>query len=178
MLRRRGLLLLVACVAGGLALVACGQALDWREYRASDSAYKVLFPAKPGKSERELTINGVRVKMQMTSVAAQDTLFGVGTVDFSGKAPPGIVAQFRAGLARHLGGKELTSTEAVTAAGRVSDFFGEGVGSDGKPASLRGRIVLRGHAGGERLYQIVLIGKPHAIQAADQLLFIQSFTPL
>lgn len=163
-------------------LVACNQTLDWREYHSPDGGYKVLLPGKPGKSERELTINGQRVKMQMASVAAADTLFGVGYVDFSPKAPPGIAAQFRVGLARHLGGKELTSNEASRAGNSETEFHGEGIGSDGKPVYLRGRIVLReygsGAGKGERLYQIVQIGKPRVIQEADQLLFVNSFTPL
>ena len=159
------------------ALTACTPRLDWRDVTVAEDGFKITFPAKPGKSERTLNIAGQPATMRMHAVTIQDTVFGVGVVDFRPTAPPNLIAQFRAAAARNIRAEPPTIkfTDTIVDGLPSSRFEGEGSRPDGTPLALRGRLALRKIDGGERLYQVLQIGRRGALQDADHTLFVQSF---
>ena len=171
---RRAALLLFAF----FPLAACTPRLDWRDVTVAEDGFKITFPAKPGKNERTLNIAGQPATMRMHAVTTQDTVFGVGVVDFRPVAPPNLLAQFRAAAARniHANPSAIKFTEALIDGLPSSQFEGEGSRPDGTPLALLGRLALRKTDGGERLYQVLQIGRRGALQDADHTLFVQSFS--
>ncbi len=61
-----------------LALGACSPALDWREVRPADSDVVALFPCKPQRLARQLTLAGAKVQMNLVTCTAKEATYGIG----------------------------------------------------------------------------------------------------
>ena len=69
----------LAAVALALTLAACSPKFDWREVRGSEAPFSILLPAKPASISRELKLDGVLLKMQMTAADVDGISFAVGS---------------------------------------------------------------------------------------------------
>jgi hypothetical protein len=56
---------------------ACSPKFDWREIRMNDAPITLLMPGKPASHAREVDLNGIKVKMQMTAVDANQISFAL-----------------------------------------------------------------------------------------------------
>lgn len=150
------------------ALSACHANLDWREVRPPEGAFSLWMPARTFEETRELVIAGQRVSMHQWSARARDTLFAIGYADFAPPTPEALTA-LRDALVANISGKVLSDQAGpnrrdIAAAGEVN----------GAPLMLHLRLA----ASGQRLYQIVVLGKPEDLSAGDVDFFFQSFRQL
>ncbi len=60
-----------------LLLSACSPKFDWREVRMNDAPIALLMPGKPASHARDVDLNGIKVKMQMTAVDVNQISFAV-----------------------------------------------------------------------------------------------------
>ncbi|SFC60430.1 hypothetical protein [Massilia yuzhufengensis] len=158
-------LLLVSLSAAALA--ACSPAYNWRDYNSPDGAFRVLFPAKPATHTRDIDLGGIRVAMTMTAAEVEGTTFAVGTA----VAPDAAMAQatlpaMRQALLRNIGASEEAKPGAALLA---VDATGKGKGA----LRLVGRFVAKG----ERVYQVIVVGKPGAMPPEQTEQFLSSFAP-
>ena len=153
---------------------ACSPALDWREYRPAEGGFSVLLPQKPAQSERRLATPAGAVVMRMLSVRVGEQMLGAGFADFPAPITESLVDAMRDALVANVGGKVDTerAVQAGDASGRefaASGTVGRGAGA--RPGRLRARLLVRG----QRYYQLVWLGGPDDMSAADIDLFLASF---
>lgn len=159
-----------------LIAAACTPALDWREYRPPDGGFAVLFPQKPGKSERRLATPAGEVMMHMYSVRVEETVLGAGFADFGTAPDAAVLVTMRDALVKNIGGQ--LAGERPVAAGAYAGIeivaTGTlGAGERSAPAELRARLLIR-----ERRYvQLVAAGRRGALAEADIDMFLASFKP-
>ncbi|HWW71252.1 MAG TPA: hypothetical protein VN089_15025, partial [Duganella sp.] len=66
-----------------VALSACSPQYDWRDYRANDAPYAVLFPAKPASQTRTIKLGDLDVNMTMTAAEVDGVVFAVGSAQLA-----------------------------------------------------------------------------------------------
>ena len=159
-----------------LIAAACTPGLDWREYRPPDGRFVVLFPQKPGKSERRLATPAGEVMMHMYSVRVEETVLGAGFADFATPPDKTVLGAMRDALVKNIGGR-LAGERAVAAGGYAGiEIVATGVlgaGERSAPAELRARLLVR-----ERRYvQLVVAGRKAALSESDVDFFLSSFKP-
>ncbi|GGY69619.1 hypothetical protein [Pseudoduganella albidiflava] len=156
-------------VAVALATVvsACSPKFDWRDYRAADAPYSVLFPAKPATHTRTVSLDGREASMTMTAAEVDGTMFAVGSATLADATQAEqAVRSMRTAMVRNIGGN--VSKEAVRDSGIDIEAHGA---SNGRPMELHGRFVARD----KRAYQVIVIGPEKAVDAENIDMFLRSF---
>jgi hypothetical protein len=69
-----------------LGLVACAPALNWRETRPDGVGVVMLFPCRPDRHERSITLAGAPIRMQMHSCDAEGAVFSLAFLDVADAA--------------------------------------------------------------------------------------------
>ena len=176
---------LICLLFGGL--VACTPALDWREHRFDDGGFTILFPQKPGRSERKLATPAGEVTMKMVSVRVDETVFGAASADFASTPDAPTQEAMRNALLKNFDGT-IISDQAVSAGmlnGREvikRGSFGAGteatgVAKHGASAAAHGELRARFFVKGNRYYQLIAAGRRNAVADTDLDLFFTSFKP-
>jgi hypothetical protein len=157
------------------SVVACKPTYNWRDYSSADAPFRVMFPDKPSTHTRTFELGGMTVKMTMTAVDINGTMFAVG----SAEAPTPEKAQdalgaMKAALVRNIGAK-VTKEKAAAAATNNSrtaslDIEAAGV-QNGAPMKLIGHFESRD----KRFYQVIVMGKEKAISPELAEQFMSSF---
>jgi hypothetical protein len=177
---RRSALLAALC----LVLAACSPRLDWRELHADDGGFTVLFPQKPGQAEKALATPLGQVTMKLYSVRIDDTMLGAGFADFAAPVDAHALDVMRDALVKSLHGrlvseKPVSSAGPQPLAGRELVIAGApaegGADRDSKSAAVQMRARL--YARDKRYYQVLLVGRAGAFEAADADMFLTSFKP-
>jgi hypothetical protein len=167
-------LLLASLLATTLA--GCSPKYNWRDYASPDASYRILFPAKPSTYTREVDLDGLRVPMTMTAAEIDGTTFAVGTAQAPDAArAQGALAAVRTALVRNIDGKVTREKSAATAAAQThgaTDLEAAGnVG--GMPMRLAAHLEVRG----QRIYQVIVVGKPDKVPDEQIEQFLSSFAP-
>ena len=161
-----------------LALAACSPTYDWRTVSSDESGYTVDLPAKPGKDERSIDVNGTPMRMRVQTAQVADDVFVVGTLELPDARPATqqkALDFLRAGLARNVGAVAQAHAVAVPLAAGGSI---EGVemrvagkaGANGETRTIHARLVAKG----ARAYQVAIVGRAEPpVEQADQ--FFGSF---
>ena len=160
------------CLAFGVA--ACSPALDWREYRPADGGFSVLLPQKPAQSERRLPTPAGEVLMRMLSVRVGEQVLGAGFADFPAPIAAPLMDAMRDALVANIGGKVDVERAVEAGAAKGREFTASGTlgrGDAARPGRLRARLLVHG----QRYYQLVWLGGPDDMSAADIDLFLASF---
>jgi hypothetical protein len=154
-------------------LAGCYAELDWRELHWEEAGLKVLLPAKPAKSSREVALAGERVPMQMLQSQLSGMAFGVAYSPLPGGDPAAVLSAARDALLRNIDGRLVTEREVAIrgAAAPGREFTGEGV-VGGTPMLLAARLAI---ANG-RFYQVVFVGRRDRAEKVDLPLYLGSFT--
>ena len=167
---RRAAALFLGCA---LALAGCFAELDWREVYWEEAGLKVLLPARPAKSAREVELAGQKVPMEMLQSQLTGMAFGVAYSPLPKGDPDAVLAAVRDGLLRNIDGRLLTEREVqvrgASAPGR--EFTGEGVVA-GTPMLVAARLV----AAGGRFYEVVFVGRKDRAEKVDLPLYLGSLT--
>jgi hypothetical protein len=169
--RRAFLAALVAAAA--VPLAGCYAELDWRELYWPEGKVKVMLPARPGKSAREVTLAGEKVNMEMLQSQLRGMAFGVAWSAVPAAEPAAVLAAARDTLIKNIEGRLLTDREVQVpgASSPGREFTGEGVVA-GTPMAVAGRVVI---ANG-RFYQAVFVGRKDRLGEVDLPLFLGSLT--
>lgn len=154
-----------------LSLAACSPKFDWREVRGTESAFTVWLPAKPASISRDMTLNGIAVKMQMTAADVDGVSFAVGSAKVNDTSKiPGVLDAMRQGMLNNIHGvAEKTSSQANDPSAK--DLVAYGKLANGQPVKLVGRFLARG----AWVYQLVIIGKDKALTPEVVDTFMTSF---
>lgn len=154
-------------VAVVTAVSACSPKFDWRDYRATDAPYSVLFPAKPATHTRTVSLDGREASMTIAAAEVDGTMFAVGSATLADASQAEQAAcSMQTAMVRNIGG--TVSKEAARHNGVDIEAHGA---SNGRPMQLHGRFV----AHDKRAYQVVVIGPEKAIDAENIDTFIRSF---
>lgn len=160
------LLLAFGLVCLTMLAVACTNTYDWRIVKSDENAYEALYPGKPTRAERSLTIGDQKYVMTMEAASAGKALFAVGviTLDAGTKNADEILAWLKNNTMRNL----KTDQEPVIqknlsfkiAGSKTEKISAEGVkiygwGPDKIPRIFWVRWFMRtDNAGIQRLYQV------------------------
>lgn len=164
-----------------MLLVACNPTYNWRDYRAPDAPYSVMFPDKPATQTRSINLNGLNVNMTMAAAEVEGTIFAVG----SGEAPTdeqaeAAVEAMKTALVRNIGaaiesekpgkGSASAAASAVPARVKAVDVIANGV-QRGQPKRLVAHLESRNR----RFYQVIVIGTPKDMAGENVEMFLSSF---
>ncbi|MBB3224462.1 hypothetical protein [Pseudoduganella umbonata] len=154
-------------VALATAVSACSPKFNWRDYRAADARYSVLFPAKPATHTRKVLLDGRETSMTMTAAEVDGTVFAVGSAMLADASQAEQAARaMQTSMVRNIGGsvsKEASRDDGV-------DIEAHGA-NNGRPMQLHARFVARE----KRAYQVVVVGPDNAVEAENIDTFIRSF---
>ncbi len=151
-----------------LALAACSPQYNWRDYRSPDAPFAIMFPDKPDTHTRDIDLNGLKVKMTMTAVQVEGTMYAVGT----GEAPDAAQARAALGAMKTALVNNIGATVTKETATAGIDIEASGT-QGGKPMALVGRFVARD----KRFYQVIVMGPKQAMSAEQTEMFMSSFKP-
>jgi hypothetical protein len=153
-------------VAWGLA--ACSPVLDWRETQPPESAAVVMFPCKPDRFARSVTLGAEKVQMYLASCSAGGATYALSHAELSD--PANITAALealRAAAARNIGG-QATVLAPMLVTGMTPHRLAERLEIQGRRPEGG---VLREEIGvftrGRRVYQASIVGDTLDRQAAD-----------
>ena len=165
-------------LAAAFALAACSPTYDWRTVSSNESGYTVDLPAKPGKDERSIDVNGTPMRMRMQTAEVADDVFVVGTLELPDAQPATqqkALDFLRAGLARNVGAAPQAHAVAVplAAGGSVEGVemrMAGKAGINGETRTIHARLVAKG----ARAYQVAVVGRTEPpVEQTDQ--FFGSF---
>lgn len=164
-------LIVIPLVTLTILLTACSPKFDWREVRGTESPFTILLPAKPATFSRDMILNGVALKMQMTAADVDGVSFAVGSAKVADSSKiPGVLEAMRQGMLNNIHGVvEKDSHINSDLAGK--DMIALGKLTNGQPVKLVGRFL----AHGAWVYQIVIIGKEKALTTEVVDTFMTSF---
>jgi hypothetical protein len=156
---------LAAC---GAAAAACTPTLDWREVRPEGGALLAMFPCRPDRHQREVSLAGERRRMNLLVCAAGGNTFALGYVDTPDAARAGaVMAELRTLAAEHIGVPTPTVAPyrlaGMTPNPQAAELRLQGKLPDGN--EVRERAVFFAH--GLRVYQASTIGR-HLDEEAAQ----------
>ncbi|MEO8079046.1 MAG: hypothetical protein ABI641_00855 [Caldimonas sp.] len=157
-----------SALMGIAALAGCSPALDWRESRPAAAGVLMMFPCRPETRERQVSLAGRPVRMQVHSCAAADTTFSLGVVDAGG---PGevtpLLAALQAGAAANVG-SGTPAPRSFSAPGATPNpqsglVHMAGHLPDGRAVILDAAFFVKGM----RLYQASVIGEAFPDDASE-----------
>jgi hypothetical protein len=156
-----------------LALAACSDSRDWREFHWPDGEFKVLLPGKPHREAREISIGEFKLAMQLFPIRVEGLTFAAGYAPLPGGMAAGDRAKLleaaRDAFGGNLGAKDLSSKVVMINANPGLAFAGTGE-RDGKSLAIAGRVV----ATDQRFYQAIVVGAATRAGDAEIALFLES----
>lgn len=161
-----------------LGLAACAPALDWREVRPVESEAVALFPCKPERALREVTLAGARVRMHLASCSAEAATYALGHALVADPSKVNAaLAELRAASAANIGAQAATGT-AWSVSGMTPNPLAEKLVMEGRDA--QGETVREEAAffvKGLRVYQATVVGPRLDREAVDTFFSGLKLTP-
>jgi hypothetical protein len=156
------------CGLAALAAAACSPDLNWRETRVAESDLVALFPCKPKRLMRELSLAETRVRMVLATCSAAGATFALAHADMAdaGKVHAALT-ELRRSAAVNIGGTPQRMA-ALTVPGMTPNPLAErvaivGRGPDGEPVQEQAGFFSRG----TRVYQATVFAPKLDGAAAD-----------
>ena len=141
------------------ALSACSPQYDWRDYRANDAPYAVLFPAKPASQTRTVKLGELDVSMTMTAAEVDGVVFAVGSAQLADAArAPAALEAMKTALVNNIAATVTKSAASASGAQTVLDIEAKG-SRNGEPMLLIGRFIAKD----KRIYQVIVMGREKSI---------------
>ena len=155
------------CGLTALAVAACSPALNWREIRLAEGDIGAMFPCKPARLERAITLAATPVRMQLVSCSAAGVTYGLSHADMGdpGKVHAALT-ELRNSAAVNVGGTAQRMA-ALEVPGMTPNPLAErvemaGQGTDGAPLQEQAGFFSRG----AHVYQATLFGTTLDSEAA------------
>lgn len=141
------------------ALSACSPQYDWRDYRANDAPYAVLFPAKPASQTRTVKLGELDVSMTMTAAEVDGVVFAVGSAQLADAArAPAALEAMKTALVNNIAATVTKSAASASGAQTMLDIEAKG-SRNGEPMLLIGRFIAKD----KRIYQVIVMGREKSI---------------
>lgn len=157
-----------ACLAAAVSLAACAPALNWREVRPEASELIVLFPCKPDRFMRALTLAGEQVEMHLVSCAVGGATYAVtyaALEDVAFIAPA--LQQLREAAAANIGGEAREpapfGVSGMTPQAQAQRWRMQGRAADGTAVDQQIGLFHKGL----RVYQATVVGPRIDAEAAE-----------
>ena len=160
--------LLWRCGLAALAVAACSPALNWREVQLAEGELGAMFPCKPARLVRDITLAGAPVRMQLLSCSAGGVTYGLSHADMGN---PGTVhaalTELRGSAAANIGGVPERMA-ALEVPGMTPNPLAErvvmaGKGTDGASLQEQAGFFSRG----AHVYQATVFGAALDADAAN-----------
>lgn len=147
---------------------ACSPPLDWREIRPEGSPMVAMFPCRPDRHARDVTLAGARLRMNLLVCEAAGNTFALGWVDAADAAgTSAALAELRRLAAEHIGAAAPAARPLRLAGStpdpQAADLRLQGRLPDG--AEVHERALFFAH--GLRAYQASAIGRRLNDEAAQ-----------
>lgn len=170
--------LAAVCAAAMLTLSACNPTYNWREVRGVGAPYRITLPAKPSSFSRPVNLGGTQVTMTMTAAEVDDITFAVGSAELPDAAKAqGALAAMKTALVNNIGGtvrqEKLSGPAAAPTEIQIEAIGAPGANTGGQPRALFARLIARGN----RVYQVIVVGKEKAVSREAVDTFLTSFKP-
>jgi hypothetical protein len=150
-----------------LGLAACAPALNWRETRPDGAGIVMLFPCRPDRHERTISLAGAPMRMQMHSCDAAGAVFSLAFFDVADAASVSpLLAEMRRAAVTNVNGTATARSWSVP--GATPNEQTARVRVDGRLPD--GRRVVENTAffvRGLRLYQATALGGTLDADALD-----------
>ena len=128
-----------------------------------------MFPDKPVSHKRSVNLDGLNVDMTMTAAQIDGTVFAIGSAEAPDAAKAqAAVSAMRTAMVKNIGGTVTRETKKDSSI----DIDAKGV-QNGAPMRLVGHFEARGN----RVYQVVVMGKETAVPQQEVDMFLSSFKP-
>jgi len=161
---------LLCVVVALLSLTACSPKYNWREVHGKDTPFVALFPDKPVTVTRAVNLDGQPINMTMTAAEVDGVSFAIGCATLADSSQSAATLHtMKAAMLRNIGGKpknaDIDQTEDIEASGtRDKDGASE-------PLLLLGHFAAKGN----RVYQVIVLGKETAVLRDEAHTFLTSF---
>ncbi len=165
---------LIASLSAVAVLVACSPSLNWRDVRDTDARFTVLLPAKPASHARDVNLNGLTVKMQMTAAEVDDMNFAVASAVIDDEQQrTSALANLQQAMVNNIGGRVLRQKTLTLKDGTEAvEIEATGAMANGRRMALFARFATKA----PRVYQAVAIGPADSLTAEVAEPFLSSFT--
>lgn len=165
----RAAALIITCVLSfGGVLTACSPALNWRETPVSGSALTTLFPCKPDAHVRRVVLVGAERQMNLTSCAADGSVYAVSHVDVGDPVRVSQVMQTLRSLAAENIGGAATVIGAQQVPGMTPQPLAERLAVTGKrPDGSAIEVQAVFFAQAAVVYQATVVGNRLDAEAVD-----------
>jgi hypothetical protein len=161
-----------------LALAACAPALDWREVRPAESEAVAMFPCKPQRASRDVTLAGAKVRMHLAACSAETVTYALGHVLLADPSKVNAaLAELRAASAANIGARAASGV-AWSVPGMTPNPLAEKLVMEGRDAA--GETVREEAAffvKGLRVYQATVVGPQLDREAVDTFFSGLKLTP-
>jgi len=136
-----------ACLAACVS-IACSPAFNWREVSLSPAPLAAMFPCKPEKASRTVTLGGHDVELHMRHCDTAGVTAAVGHARVTDPALVGpVLAQWQAATLASLRATASTRTawtiDRATPLPQAVSIQAFGTSADGKPLELRAAWFAR-----------------------------------
>lgn len=150
-----------------LVLTGCSPTYNWRDYNSPDAPYQAMFPDKPVSHKRSINLDGLTVDMTMTAAEIDGTVFAIGSAEAPDAAQAqAAVAAMRTAMVKNIGATVTREDKK----GSSIDIDAKGM-QNGTPMRLVGHFEARGN----RMYQVIVMGKANAVPQDEVDMFLSSF---
>lgn len=144
-------------------LSACSPKFDWREIRINDAPITLLMPGKPASHAREVDLNGIKVKMQMTAVDVNQISFALAyakldqvdaslSIEQKNQLQQQALDAMKQGMLKNIQGKPLEKNTPELPKNTIAAL---GKTQNGQVVKFIGRFVIQG----PWIIQAVMIGE-------------------
>lgn len=144
---------------GGLAMLACSPAIEWRQLAPPELGVVAIFPCRPASHQREVQLAGQRVRMVLYACKADATTFALAAADVADVRLVGVALQELGAAAAHNVGATPGLGEELNVPGMTPNANARRFGWTGE---LPGGAVTREQVGvfvrGSRVYQATVLG--------------------
>ena len=160
-----------------MGLLACSPALDWREIQPPESGAVVMFPCKPDRFVRSVTLAGQKVQMYLASCSAGGSTYAL---SHAALVDPTRIASTLEALrllaASNIGG-QATVLSALNVPGMTPHRLSERLAIQGRADGRELREEVGVFTRGLRVYQATVIGETLDAQATDTFFAGLRLTP-
>lgn len=150
-------------------LAGCSPAQDWRELRPEGSGATLLFPCKPTRHVRDLSLAGAPVRLTLHACTAGDDLtYALAVAELADPARiAGTLRALRDSAAGNVGAAAPTPLPLAVRGATPNAQSGRGAYTgqrgDGQPVQLQIAVFTKG----TRVYQATVIGRRIGDEAAE-----------
>lgn len=153
------------------ALVSCSPSMNWRELRPNEGELVAMFPCKPDRMERSVTLAGIKTTMQLSSCSVEGVTYAItqASVDTPARVDTAL-AELREAAVANIGGVPGPAAPFVvpgmTPHARAERLPATGRHTDGSAVQEQVGFFSRGM----RVYQATIVG-PRIVPADAETFF-------